>query len=65
MNKRGRPRLAPEMSQLPACRVPAALHDAAINEAIGRDVPVCQVIRDALILHLQNRLQTDRRDNTQ
>lgn len=51
--KVGRPSLAREVSQLPATTVPVRLHDAAIREALRRDVPVAQVVRDALISHLK------------
>jgi hypothetical protein len=53
-HKRGRPPLAATVSQLPACAVPAAVHDAVVREAIRRDVSVAHVVRDALISHLKN-----------
>lgn len=52
--KRGRPRIAADVSQLPACTVPALMHDALAREALYRDVSVAQVIRDALFFHLKN-----------
>jgi hypothetical protein len=52
--KRGRPPLAPSVSQLPACTVPTPVHDAVIRESIRRDVSVARVVRDALISHLKN-----------
>jgi hypothetical protein len=54
--KRGRPRLAPEVSQLPATTVPAHVHDALIREALKRDVSAARVIRDAVNSYLKNRL---------
>lgn len=55
MKKRGRPRLANNNSQIPAIRVPTALHDAVVIEALERDVSVAQVVREAIFLHLKNR----------
>lgn len=55
MSRRGRPPLAARCSQIPATRVPTAVHDAAAREAIRRGVPVARVVRDALISHLQIR----------
>lgn len=49
----GRPPLSDSMSQIPATRVPSAVHDAAAREALRRGVPVARVVRDALISHLQ------------
>lgn len=51
----GRPPLAATVSQLPACRVPASLHDAVAREALRRDVSIARVMRDALVSHLQTR----------
>lgn len=53
--RRGRPNLAPDVSQLPACAVPTPLYDAVAHEALRRDVSIAQVVRDALIYHLKNR----------
>ncbi len=52
---RGRPAIAEHTSQLPATTVPSPMHDAAIREALRRDVSVAQVVRDALFDHLNNR----------
>ena len=57
--RRGRPPIAAETSQLPACTVPAALHDAVAREAMRRDVPVARVVREALVFHLKNCARTD------
>lgn len=51
---RGRPRIASAVSQIPACIVPAYLHDAIAKEALVRRVSVAQVVRDALFSHLKN-----------
>lgn len=51
--RRGRPRLASRVSQLPACAVPTSLHDAVALEAMRRDVPVAEIVREALISHLK------------
>lgn len=53
LRRGGRPPLAAQTSQLPACTVPAALHDAVSREAIRRDVPVARVVREALVFHLK------------
>ena len=53
--KVGRPRLAPEVSQLPATTVPVPVHDAVIREAARRDVSVAQVVREAIVFHLKTR----------
>jgi hypothetical protein len=53
--RRGRPPLAERVSQLPATTLPLELHDAVTREALRRDVPVAQVVRDALVSHLKNR----------
>lgn len=53
--KRGRPPLADEVSRIPAVTVPASLHDAVVREAARRDVPVAQIVREALISDLNNR----------
>lgn len=52
--RRGRPRIAVCVSQLPACAVSTAVHDAVALEAIRRGVSVAHVIRDALFSHLKN-----------
>lgn len=57
MLKRGRPSIAVDVSQLPATTVPTSLHDAAIREALRRDVSVAQVVREAMFFHLRNTLQ--------
>lgn len=54
MKPRGRPPIAPSVSQLPACVVPTPLHDAIIREASLRDVSVAHVVREALFFHLKN-----------
>jgi len=59
MNRGGRPPLAAQTSQLPACTVPAALHDAVSREAIRRDVPVARVVREALVFHLKTHGQIE------
>lgn len=53
---RGRPRVAAETSQVPAVRVPAALHDALARRALREGHPVAVLIRRALraFLHLEN-----------
>jgi predicted HicB family RNase H-like nuclease len=51
----GRPPLAAQVSQLPATRVPAAVHDAVIREALQRDVSVAAVVREAITAHLHTR----------
>lgn len=51
--KPGRPPLADQVSQLPACTVPARLHDAAVAEATARRVSVAHVVREALVFHLE------------
>lgn len=53
--KRGRPPIAPHTSQIPATTVPASWHDAVAREAVARDVPVAQVVREAIFCHLKNR----------
>lgn len=45
--------MADAMSQLPACRVPSVVHDAAAREALRRGVSLARVQRDALITHLR------------
>jgi len=55
MNPVGRPPLAAEVSQIPATRVPAPIHDALIREASRRAVPVAAVVREAIISHLETR----------
>lgn len=49
----GRPKIAPDVSRLPSCVIPTPVHDAVIREATRRDVSVAQVVRDALLSHLQ------------
>jgi len=51
--KVGRPSIADSVSQLPATTVPTSVHDAAIREALRRDVSVAQVVREAMISHLK------------
>jgi hypothetical protein len=53
MKRIGRPPIAAHVSQLPACTVPAAVHDAIARQAIRRDQPVAQVVRDALLFYLK------------
>lgn len=53
--RRGRPPIAADVSQLPATTVPAAVHNALAREALRRDVPMAQVVREAIISHLENR----------
>lgn len=52
--KRGRPRLAVVVSQIPATRVPAELHDSIVLLALHLGVPVARVVREALVSHLQS-----------
>lgn len=59
LKRGGRPPLAAQTSQLPACTVPAALHDAVSREAIRRDVPVARVVREALVFHLKTHGQIE------
>lgn len=49
----GRPPISAHTSQLPACTVPASVHDAIAREAVRRDVPVARVVREALVFHLK------------
>lgn len=56
--RRGRPRLAAEVSNLPSTRVPAAVHDALVREASRRRIAVARVIREAVIRHLHNPVST-------
>jgi hypothetical protein len=53
MKRVGRPPIASKVSQLPACTVPADVHDAVIRQALRRDVSVAQVVREALVFHLK------------
>lgn len=57
--KRGRPRIALQVSQMPAVTVPALIHDAYTREALRRDVSVAEVVREALFSHLKT-VQTGR-----
>lgn len=59
MNRGGRPAIANKVSQLPACTVPACVHDAVIRQALQRDVSVAQIVREALVFHLKTRRQGD------
>jgi hypothetical protein len=52
---RGRPRVAPVTSQMPATTVPASVHDAFVREALNRRVDVAVIVREALFSHLKNR----------
>lgn len=51
--KRGRPRIASQVSQMPAVVVPAVVHDAYAREALRRNVPMAEVVREALFSHLE------------
>ena len=51
----GRPPLAPDVSQIPATRAPAWVHDALAREASARQVAVAVVVREAVISHLETR----------
>jgi predicted HicB family RNase H-like nuclease len=51
--KRGRPKVAETISNL-TVRLDANVHDALIREALHRDVPVAEVVREALFSHLVN-----------
>jgi hypothetical protein len=53
----GRPPLAPETTQLPACTVPSPVYDAVALEALQRGVSMAQVQREAVISHLKSRQQ--------
>lgn len=52
--RRGRPPMAPVVSQLPATTVPAPVHDAAVHLAAQRGQPVAEVVREAVISHLKS-----------
>lgn len=60
---RGRPPLAPVVSQLPATTVPVQVHDAVIRESVSRGVSVARVVRDAVISHLLIRQREEIRQN--
>jgi hypothetical protein len=57
LKRGGRPRVAAEVSMLPACTVATSIHDAACAEALRRDVSVARVVRDALFFYLKTRQQ--------
>lgn len=40
---------------MPATAVPTTVHDAVVREALRRDVPVAQIVRESVITHLKNR----------
>lgn len=51
----GRPPMSAVRSQLPATTVPATVHDAVVKEASRLGVTPTQVVRDAVISHLNSR----------
>lgn len=55
MRPRGRPPLAPNVSQIPATKAPAFVHDALVVFAGQQhEGNVSAAVREAVISHLQN-----------